>query len=189
MSLIQHWCFHYARELEGTWCREIRETVAPIVFDVGSNLGQFGRLVRSLNPGAQVITWDAWPEMAAYVPMQTHRIIGLAAEPAGTMLIWPEEGWTASSGGKVVDVNMEKARIVKRTNLDTEWQTLKRPEVAVLKIDVDGGELEVLKGARDLLPHVRTVIVETVRFEQVKALCPGRKWSSVNNVDWQGTVL
>jgi len=52
----------------------------------------------------------------------------------------------------------ELSRVPCRT-LDAVWQAEGRPQVSVVKIDVEGAELSVLKGARDLLASARPVVL------------------------------
>lgn len=50
---------------------------------------------------------------------------------------------------------------VKVINLDTYFKNIKVKEMVLLKIDVQGTELQVLKGAKDLLKKVSIIHIET----------------------------
>lgn len=43
--------------------------------------------------------------------------------------------------------------------LDAEWQSLGRPEISVIKCDVEGAELDVLEGARECLKATRAAVL------------------------------
>ncbi len=48
---------------------------------------------------------------------------------------------------------------VRATTLDYDWRAAGSPEVSVVKIDIEGGELAVLDGARELLATQRPVLL------------------------------
>jgi FkbM family methyltransferase len=45
------------------------------------------------------------------------------------------------------------------TTLDLEWKRLSQPQVSVVKIDVEGGELDVLRGGQELLARLRPFVL------------------------------
>lgn len=53
------------------------------------------------------------------------------------------------------------ARTVPQYRIDTMWDTLNFTGPALLKVDVQGGELEVLKGAEKTLPNFEMIVLET----------------------------
>ena len=63
---------------------------------------------------------------------------------------------------------------VAASSLDVVWNEAQRPGVSVVKIDVEGTELGVLEGARELLAACRpTLLIEiksAVRLANVKGL-------------------
>ena len=63
---------------------------------------------------------------------------------------------------------------VAASSLDVVWNEARRPGVSVVKIDVEGTELGVLEGARELLTACRpTLLIEiksAVRLANVKGL-------------------
>jgi FkbM family methyltransferase len=185
-SLANHWAMHVVGELNGPWKHYIRETPAPIVFDVGSNIGQFRYLVKTLNPGAKVYTFDPWPEMEHYVPKDMHRAIALSSDNKPIQLTRATAGWTASSDSRVSNAN---SILASAETLDNEWKRLGCPRIALLKIDVDGGELEVVRGAQEVLAHTDYVLIETAELDSIKKLCPFIKWTSKDHFNWTGTNL
>lgn len=49
--------------------------------------------------------------------------------------------------------------LVEATTIDDEWNRLGRPPVSVIKIDVEGGEYDVLLGARECIAAQRPSIL------------------------------
>jgi FkbM family methyltransferase len=185
-SLIGSFAMQVVGELDGPWMSYVREKPSPVVFDVGSNIGQFGALVRSLNPGAEVYTWDCWRELGNYVDKTRHQVLALSYFKGIIGLKFAEKGWTATTADMYRAINQVD---VKTETLDNEWERMVCPAIDVLKIDIDGGELDLLKGAQRVLPIVKFVIIETLDLEEVKILCPGRKWTSRNNYDYCGELV
>jgi FkbM family methyltransferase len=182
-SLINAYQIQVVRELDGPWQTAMRDTPAPVVFDVGSNIGQFRYYMLALNPGARVWTFDPWLEMQNYVPPAMHRTVALGACMASASLYRAEVGWTATTQPGVypkqtVQVTTEK--------LDNEWDRIGNPQVDLLKIDVDGAEFEVLAGAKRVLEWSRFVLIETTDIKRLNSAVPGRVWTTKNGYDYCG---
>jgi FkbM family methyltransferase len=183
-SLANHWAMHVVGELNGPWQQHIRETPAPIVFDAGSNIGQFRYLVKSINPGARVYTFDPWPEMEHYVPKDQHRAIALNSSNTPIKLTRANHGWTATSDSGQSNTS---SILAPAETLDDEWKRLGSPRIALLKIDVDGGEFELLRGGQEALANTDYILIETAEMETVQKLCPFKKWTTNDNWNWTGT--
>lgn len=183
-SMANHWAMHVVGELDGPWQCYLRETPAPVVFDVGSNIGQFRHFLKMLNHGARVYTFDPWPEMVNYVPHEFHRVIALNSSNAPVKLTRALAGWTATSDAKCANTN---SIVAPAETLDTEWKRLGCPRISLLKIDVDGGEMEVLRGAQEALARTDYVLIETADLPAIKKLCPFKNWTSNDDFNWTGT--
>lgn len=57
-------------------------------------------------------------------------------------------------------------RTVPQFRLDTLWTTLELDGPALLKVDVQGGEVEVLKGATGIFEHLEVIVLECGIIEQ-----------------------
>ena len=185
-SLVNAYAMHIVREVDGEWIQVLRETPSPIVFDVGSNIGQFSFYAKTFNPACSIYTMDCWPELNNYVEKKNHFECAVYSKSNELInLCKSVYGWTASTdesyyqGGSV--------QVATRT-LDSIWEELGKPEVTLIKIDIDGAEFEALKGAANLLKKTKCVLVETVDLQLIKQLAPNRVWSSSNNFDWCGIM-
>lgn len=179
-SLINYWGIFIVKELEGPWERFIRETPSPVVCDVGSNIGFFRAYVLDLNPGAIVYTFDPQPEMSDYVPRALHHVTALGSK-AGMVPLVVSCGWTASTEGNYYKGDIKLVPCI-------PLKDLHYPHIHLLKIDVDGGELEVLKGV-DPICCIDYILVETLQIEEIKLLFPGRCWTKKGVMDWTGELL
>lgn len=186
-TLINSFSMHIVGELSGKWTNHIRETVAPIVFDVGSNVGQFGAFVKSFNPRAEIFSFDPWPQMKYYSDYH-HKTVALGSTIGRSSLTRCGDNWTASTVPEAFDYSGNEI-VVMTSTLNEEWILLGKPTVDLLKIDVDGAEFNVLTGASEMLNHVKYIIVETSDDKKLKKFLPDWKWESVNNFDWQGTKI
>jgi FkbM family methyltransferase len=151
-----------------------RDTFATVI-DVGANKGQFAVYARIRWPKARLICFEPLPEPRARLMRVTrgqdeiHDCALGAAPGEGHMHLAtrPDSSSLLPLGSRQKAIyGMEESgslRVpIKR--LDASLTTpLRRP--ALLKIDVQGFELEVLKGATDLLPQVDAVYVEASYVE------------------------
>lgn len=154
--------------------RLAREFVTPgaVVWDVGANVGLFSFAAASLaGPSGQVIALepDTWlvqllrrsarmqseqsapvkvvPAAVAEAP--AHRTLCLAQRSRAANYL--SEYGTIQTGG-----NREDQTIVA---LNLDWMTGFAPLPSLIKIDVEGAEVEVLHGARKLFDECRPVVI------------------------------
>lgn len=140
------------------------------MFDVGANIGLMAVPVLRAIPDGKVLSFEPSPNSA---PWLEKTVAGspygdrwrLVRKAAGATIgetefcVSPQQ---ASYYDGVVDTHrVEGGRTEKvpTTTLDTEWAALGRPEVSVIKIDVEGWESEVLKGASELMSSQRPRIL------------------------------
>jgi FkbM family methyltransferase len=144
---------------------------ARTVLDVGANKGQFSLIARYLFPAAEIYAFEPL-ESARRVyqsvvsgPIKVHAVaLGaetgkakyfIASRADSSSLFLPGKRQELAYGvvlSSTTTVNVETLEAV------IEPSALVAP--VLLKLDVQGGELDVLKGAEKLLPHVDAIYCE-----------------------------
>ncbi|MFA5203720.1 MAG: FkbM family methyltransferase [Lentisphaeria bacterium] len=157
------WMFRGARDQ--TW-----------VFDVGANIGLMALPLLARNPTVRVVSFEPSPNAAPYLrrtvaasPFADRWSLRETAlgETGGEVEFCVSGAANAAFDGMVHTrrVPCERRITVPCSTVDQEWQALGRPEVSLIKVDVEGAELRVLRGARDCLQSRRPMIVtEWSRF-------------------------
>lgn len=140
------------------------------VFDVGANIGLMSVPVLSAKADVKVVSFEASPGTLRYLRRtrdeSTFRdrweIVGKAAgKTAGTAEFsvgaigeGAYDGFKQTGRGSAASV-----LTVDVTTVDLEWRRLGQPDVSVLKLDVEGAELDVLDGARECIAACAPAII------------------------------
>lgn len=151
--------------------------------DVGANRGQILRDAVRLAPDAEHIAFEPIPALAVEVartfPDVDCRRLALGARPevAEFCHFTSLDGWSGLQ--RSPEISDERGRPeyieVRVSTLDSELDGL---QPSVIKIDVEGAELQVLEGGREVLCSSRPVLI----FEHVAAAArlydspPGSPW-------------
>jgi FkbM family methyltransferase len=155
------------------------------VLDVGANEGQFIKSARVLFPRASILAFEPNPRLTNslqhLLPPETGAVCQIAcAREAGTMPLHlmkfsPASSLLRPTALRIPDfpsAETEETITVKVDRLDSvvKGHALARKPY-LLKIDVQGFELEVLRGAVDILPDVSAIVCEVnaVPFYQGQA--------------------
>jgi len=140
------------------------------MFDVGANIGLMALPVLNNVLESRVLSFEPSPNSAPWLEKtiagspyreRWHLIAKVAGAVSGqaTFCVSPRQ---ASYLDGVVNTNRVgggQSVSVEATTLDAEWNLLGRPNVSLVKIDVEGWESEVLKGAAELLREQRPNIL------------------------------
>lgn len=177
-SLISQWAIWGIGELGKSWHEHIRSKKNPIVVDIGSNIGEFGNLVLSLNPGTKCFAIEPQEELK---PWNKHfygfYCVAISSSNKNATLT-NGCGWTASTKDGFYDGD---AIDVPATTLDELCKMESINHIDVLKIDVDGAEQDVFDGASRMLNRCDWIIVESNG-----ALPSGFDWVTNNGYDFVG---
>ena len=137
------------------------------VFDIGANIGLSAlEFVRATGETGKVLCFEPHPDTAARLAgnlgdngLTNVQIIQYAvgAEP-GTVTFHESKHPTLNSAS-VVPPDLVRSFDVPVTTVDLAWAEAGRPKVSALKIDVEGGELNVLCGASELIATQKPAIL------------------------------
>ena len=162
---------------------QVRERVGAVrvVLDAGANKGQFSRAAATAFPGARVIAFEPldavaaeWRANLADVARAEVHACALGAED-GTVTFHPHEYSLSSSvlplvadakaegGGAAGELAPVEVPVRRLDDVVTAEDLAEGP--VLLKLDVQGYELEVLRGATATLAHVDALVVE-LAFER-----------------------
>lgn len=155
----------------------LRESRADVVLDVGANTGQFGDLVLETGFKGMLISFEAIPSVHARLAEHARRttrswVVGpcsaLGSNPGETLINVSANSVSSSllpMRREHLDAAPESAYVGAQTvqvrRLDDLADGLVPREARLMiKIDTQGYELEVLKGATRLLPRVSAIQLE-----------------------------
>jgi FkbM family methyltransferase len=143
----------------------------PTIFDVGANRGQTAAKYRAIFPEAKIYSFEPYPKSFAELERrfgddQAFKAVPLAATEATGMF---ELHVSSSDTTNSLLPRLESKRrylhssatpkgviTVSTTSLDDFVRSEGIEQVDILKIDVEGGELPALRGARQILEIGRT---------------------------------
>lgn len=172
--------------------RRIRHVVRasdPVVLDVGAHVGQSNRLFRRLFPTATIWSFEPDPDSFARLVADVD-----ATLPGGCqqVALSDRDGTAVLHRNPISHTNsLHRRNASSRDSIDVARMraegrpvdlgdgTVEVPlarldswcaaggvtRIDLLKIDVQGGEVDVLRGAAGILPAVRTVVVEISFFD------------------------
>jgi len=164
-ALVSYWSMFIERELHSPyWVEPLKRATAPLVLDVGANVGLFSHLIHTINPTAQIIAFEPLPalfEKLKTLPEKT----GMKLEPRnfavgrvrGEAVMESPHGYDGISRISTSGAAAGGGFKVKVTTLDDE---VAGRDVFLLKMDVEDYESEVIAGASNVLARTRYVLTE-----------------------------
>jgi FkbM family methyltransferase len=140
------------------------------IVDVGAFQGDWSRMARRIYPQAAICMLDANPEKEPLLSAATREIGGaeyhialLGSEPAASRPFY-----VMGTGSSVLPENTSMPRSVAQlpmTTLDHTLAQKPKPQPYFLKLDVQGYELEVLRGAERTLANTEAALLEVSLME------------------------
>lgn len=142
-----------------------------VVWDVGAYFGYYGLLVKSLDESAAVVLLEPDPDNAALIreTLARLRLDGLELRQvavsdengSATFLADPVSGSTGTleADGSPADMHWGEARPVTVRTVTVDDELGQSGDVDLLKIDVEGHEEKVVRGASETLQRCQPVVV------------------------------
>jgi FkbM family methyltransferase len=139
-----------------------------VVYDIGAYRGGWTRLAAEVFPGAQFVLFEANRDHAGELAAsgRRHVIAALGATDGGARAFHVPRAGDVTGASLYVENTAHYAeqnlqvREVETVRLDTAVARDKLPAPDLIKIDVQGAELEVLAGAAETLRGAAALIVE-----------------------------
>lgn len=140
------------------------------MFDVGGNIGLMAIPVLQSQPDCCVVSFEPSHNT---LPWLHQTIAGSSFKERWTLIekaVGATSGVTTFSLSDQTNSLYDGIRSTQRvacqrkvevpiTTLDDTWQSMGRPRVSVIKVDVEGGELAALQGARECLKMERPAVL------------------------------
>jgi FkbM family methyltransferase len=160
--------------------------------DVGTNRGQLLRVALRAAPAGRHVAFEPIPELAAELrrefPLLDSRQLALSAQPGTAEFCHfrTMDGWSGLR--RSLEVSDERGAPeyieVRVSTLDVELAEL---QPRVIKIDVEGAELEVVQGGREVLARAKPFVI----FEHVPSASalygspPGAVWDELRALGYE----
>lgn len=168
---------------------EVQHALATLIFldklrgnqtvfcDVGANIGLHTVFLREAFPGMEIVAFDPSPFSWRYLQLtiELNSISGVNLYPTA---LGDSEGeidlyaWgPSSSGDSLRDTGRQPGKKYNKVTVPIKRldSFSEIPPLTVMKMDCEGAELEILKGARDRLKLHRPLILSELNFRNQKA--------------------
>ena len=146
-----------------------------VMFDVGAYIGQFSLVASRLVPDLRVFAFEPTPSVFAQMKRNMHlnacrsvTCVNMAVSDApGTARLFSYPGSADQNSLRRVSAESTSSLEVHVTSIDAFSKEHNPDRLDVLKIDVEGNELSVLKGARETLSRFKPfLIIEISRHQR-----------------------
>jgi FkbM family methyltransferase len=138
----------------------------PLIVDCGANVGLGVRYWKQLCPQARVVAYEPDPESFGALQENTRDLAGVTLRQEA---VWTESGptrfaATGADGGHLAAVSQDAHPSQEVTVAATRLRDHLVEPVELLKLDIEGAEVDVLLDCRDRLSLVRNLFVEYHSF-------------------------
>ena len=141
-----------------------------VIFDVGANVGQSSEVYLNICPNSQIYCFEPVDRTFRQLEMRFAHVgrikcynvaLGATSE-SGVMIIEENSSRCRLVGAQTENVTREQenAETTRITTIDEFCKAAKIDHIDYLKIDTEGGDLEVLKGADEMLSARRIDVIE-----------------------------
>ena len=146
----------------------------PVIFDVGSNIGDYAKLIRHYFPTASIHCFEPNPTTFAALqknlPSEKYlNNLGFSNEPGELNLFFQKDNSTSVQATLDAEILKSIAGADNVTSVTVKLKTIDQyckeqniEQIDFLKIDTEGFELEALNGASDLLAKGK---IKCIQFE------------------------
>ncbi len=135
------------------------ETNSPFIIDCGANIGLSVIYLKKLYPHAEIIAFEPDEKIFAYLKYNTQNVFDLNNVELVKKGLWKENTTISfyeegADGGRID--NKQGTTTIQTVLLSDYLKT----SVDLLKIDIEGAEIEVISECKDYLKNVKNIFVE-----------------------------
>lgn len=141
----------------------IKDIQNPVIFDIGANVGQFANAILTLNPNAKVISFEPDPQVFELLQKNTKNLQNIEGKNVGLSYEFGKLTFYVNKLSLVSSFVKPETGLLKEliVNVDTIDNIAKSyDKIDLLKIDVEGYELDVIKGCITSFEKIKYIIVE-----------------------------
>lgn len=163
------------------YLNEIKDENPKVIYDIGACVGHWTREARKVWPNSKIILFEALRELGEFYTLSGERdfYLGLLSKQSGTTAnfycnienpggnSYYRENIKYSPDADRIFPEHFPRKLVTKTLYDVHKE-FNLPAPDLIKIDVQGAELDILKGAGDLLREVKHLILELQSVEYNK---------------------
>lgn len=138
------------------------DSAKPIIIDGGANIGLASIYLKRLYPNSEILAIEADPKIYKILT-ENFSSLGYKDIKAVNKALWKEAGTLSFSSDGADGGHLDKAGGV-QVETFTLSSIINRP-IDLLKLDIEGAELEVIKEAESSLHHVKNAFIEYHSFQ------------------------
>lgn len=182
-ELISYWSFFVEREgWTADWAADLAKEKSPLVLDVGANAGLFTHWIWTQNRQTRLIVFEPLPVMAERIRNWGKR--------SGADITLHQKAVSDHCGEATFFTNADNDMAASlrddgksnqlTVNLTTLDSLVPQQSVLLLKIDVEGCEPQVLRGAANTLTQTRYIMAEAHTKEalgNIRVILDEKNWS------------
>lgn len=144
------------------------QSSSPTIIDCGANVGVSVLYWKSLYPGCRVIAFEPDPQAFTALESNCRDFTGIELRNSAVWVAKGRIGFSAvgSDGGHLSNLTQRESPVPKLKVTAERLKDFLSEPVDMLKIDIEGAEVEVLDDCCDVLKNVRYMFVEFHSFER-----------------------
>lgn len=140
-----------------------------VIYDIGAHLLTWSRLANNIWPDSKIIAFEAMDNVEfLYKEHNFEYSIGVFSDEDDKEVIFYQSNISPGGNSYYKEISWasdiyfgkDSERIVKTTTIDTIVKQKNYPLPDMIKIDVQGSELDILKGMKNSLKNCKHIIVE-----------------------------